>query len=111
MDRLIGPERETAAGHGSALIAGGPQVHLDPLLAFVIDRRMLECAYVESAGQLPVDPRQHIEIELRRNPLGVVIGGKQNVEGLLKVGADQQRSPDRREAGARSGETERPPSA
>ena len=49
VDRLASLELERTASRRRALIADGPQMHLDSLFAVVVDRGMFECGKVEGA--------------------------------------------------------------
>jgi hypothetical protein len=49
-------------------------MHFDAVAVAVVDRAMGERADVEIAAQFAVDAMQHVEIEARGDPGGIVIG-------------------------------------
>ena len=51
---------------------------------------MLEGAKIEIGAELAIDARQQIEIEFRRDALGVVVGGVENLRILHQIDADHE---------------------
>ena len=54
---------------------------------------MLERRKIEVAAQFAIDAHQQIEVELRGDALGVVIGAIKNVRRLFQIDADDQHRP------------------
>src|SRR5262245_53645328 len=65
-------------------------MHLDAAQLAVVESAMPERSEVEIGAQLAVDAREQVEVELRRHPARVVVGGMQARRVLLEVDADQQ---------------------
>ena len=54
---------------------GAGEMHLDPILLAIIAGVVLEGGKIEIGAELAIDARQEIEIELRGDTFGIVIGG------------------------------------
>ena len=63
-------------------------MHLDAPFGFVVNRLVPPKRKIEIRAQFPIGPHHQIEIELRRNPGGVVIRRFQNFTVLLEIDAD-----------------------
>ena len=66
------------------------EMHLDPVVRAVVEGVMLEGAEIEVGAELAVDARQEIEIEFRRDTLGVVVGVVENFGILHQIDADYE---------------------
>ena len=72
------------------MLAPRAQAHLDPLVLAVEQGHMLEVGGIEIRIQLAVEHPQHVAIELRRQPLWVVVGGLEQGGVLDEIRAHQQ---------------------
>src|SRR5260370_4815 len=66
------------------------QMHLDPPFHPVPARLVPEAAQIKIRSQFPVDARQQIQIECRRNARGIVVSQQLQFDALLQVRAEQQ---------------------
>ena len=71
-------------------IPRGAQVHLDAAEHVVPARFMDERTWRDGAVEFPVHPLDEVEVERRRDALGVVIGRDQALDRLDPIHADQQ---------------------
>src|SRR4029453_10917784 len=92
VDRLAAREGEAAAGERDDLIAAAHQVHLDPALAAVPERAVIEGGDVEVGAELAVDAVQQVAVELGRDTERVVGGRLEDGARLAQVDADQERA-------------------
>src|ERR1700694_3660818 len=67
------------------------QVHLDPALLLAEECAVRELREVEMTAHLSIDPCEQIEIERRGYSESVVVRRLDDVPGLAKIGAEQQR--------------------
>ena len=72
-------------------------MHFDAPGNGVVERDMAEAVEIEIGRQLAVDPAQQVEVELRGDALGVVVGGVQPLRILFQVDTDQHRAAAARE--------------
>ena len=71
------------------LLAG--QMHLDAVALAVVEGVVLEACEIEIAAEFAVDAREQVEIELRGDAGGIVVGGVEHFGVLHQVDADDQR--------------------
>src|SRR5262245_63563803 len=67
VDRLAGPELDGLAADLHLLAPDAGEMHLDARALAVEEGVMLEAFEIEIGAELAVDPRQDVEIELRRH--------------------------------------------
>src|ERR1700685_4339815 len=65
-------------------------MHLDPVMRAVVEGVMLEGVEIEIGAELAVDARQQVEIEFRRDTLGVIVGVVENFRILDQIDADDE---------------------
>jgi len=87
MNRLAGSEIEAAPGEADGLRAMAQQMHLDRGFRIVPAGLVLKRLNHEVRAEFSIDPREQIEIELRGHAGGIIVGGDQDVEGLLEIDA------------------------
>src|SRR5712691_1559028 len=73
-----------------ALPLPADQMHLDAAGLLVEKRAMRELRHIEVAAQLPIDSREQVEIERRRDAERIVVSRLQDFFGLAQVGSEQQ---------------------
>ena len=83
-------DRQVEVAHERRVLAAGAQAHLDPLVLAVEQRDVVEVLGIEVGRQLAIEHAQDVAVELRRHPLGVVVGGLEHARVLDQVGAHQQ---------------------
>src|SRR5205823_7016394 len=111
MDHLSLVKRERSAVEPNDLRLSADQVHLDPLLGADIVGPVREEAQVEVGGQLAVDPRQQVEVELGADSPPVVVGGPDDRLILIEVEADQESAAVPDETSDRTEQTQGRPGA
>ncbi len=67
-------------------------MHLDPTLHGIVEGVVAEGAEVERGVELAVQPREDVQIEVRRHTLGVVVRGVQQHGVLSEIGAKDYRA-------------------
>src|SRR6185503_14492213 len=73
-----------------ALLGATLDINLDPADRVVVESPMPESAQIERTAQLAINPRQHVEIECRRDTERVVISSFENRGIFLQVRAEQE---------------------
>ena len=63
------------------LVGGGPQPHLDPVVVLVPPGHVVEPVEVEVGAEVAVEDGEHVAVERRRHPGGVVVGGGPGAPG------------------------------
>src|SRR5262249_50327770 len=91
VDGLAGTEIETLAENAHLLPAQARKMHLDAAQLAIVKSVMLERARVEVSAELAIDPDQQVAIELRGDPLRVVVGGVERLRVLDEIDADDER--------------------
>ena len=91
VDGLAGAEFDHAARHPHLLPLLAGEMHLDAVALGIVEGVMAEACEIEVAVELAIDAREQVEIELRRDAGGVVIGGVEDAGVLHQVDADDQR--------------------
>src|SRR5204863_3183650 len=89
-DFLAVAKGEFTSADMDALLALAYEMHLDPALCFIVNRAMCPPRKIEVRAQLPVRPRQQIQIELRSDAGAVVVGRFQNFAALLQIDPDDE---------------------
>src|SRR5690606_38669821 len=67
-DELAAPERDASPGNRDDLVREAHQPHLDAALVLVVHGLVTERADVEIGAELAVQPVQHVQVELGRDP-------------------------------------------
>ena len=89
MDQLTRTEMDGCAGDPGFLVSQAANVDFDPPFGFVIEGDVLEPVDVEIAVELAIDALEQIEVELRRHPGPIVVGGIEDLRVLFQIDADQ----------------------
>jgi hypothetical protein len=93
VDRFARTKLDGLAADPDLLPLDAGEVHLDARTLAIEERVVLETFEIEVAAELAIDARQNVEIELRRDAGGVVIGGIEDGAVLRQVDAhDEDRS-------------------
>jgi hypothetical protein len=87
------PDRQADCRDVHDLFGGRAEPHLHPLVPLVPHGDMVERVEVEVRAELGVEHREHVLVERRGHPGGVVVGGHQGGWVLHQVGAQQERVP------------------
>src|SRR6266851_1881798 len=74
-----------------SLFACAPDINFYAPCRFIVERAMRKGAQVKLATKLPIDARQHIQIESGRHPERVVVGSFQHGLVLFQIRAQQKR--------------------
>src|SRR5712691_5886875 len=90
MDGFAGRKIEPPAGYVHELRVLALQVHLDATEDRVVKGLVAEALHLEISRELAIDPVQQVEVELRRDALGIGVGGVQSGLVLLEIHADQK---------------------
>src|SRR6185503_13922261 len=72
------------------LLAGAHEMHLDPVTLLGVESTMNEAADGEVGAELPIHDAQHVPVECRRHPTGIIVGGLDDAAGLAKIGTEEQ---------------------
>ncbi len=72
------------------LDAAALEMHLDPPFLPIAEDPVAEGLEIEPPIQLAVDPRQQVEVERRRHPQRIVVGGEQDALGFLEVRPEEK---------------------
>ena len=91
-------EAEALSGDPRLLIGEAADVDFDPPLRLVIKSHMLEAVDIDIAVELAVDAFEEVEIERRRDPGPIVVGGVEDLGVLFQIDADQHLSPGAEDA-------------
>src|SRR5262245_21105301 len=68
-------ELDNTAGNPNLLPAVAGEVHLNAMPLGIVESMMREARKIKIGVELPIHPDKQIEIEFRREPSAVVIGG------------------------------------
>src|SRR5215831_13675034 len=91
MNGFPAAEVERLAAGTNLLPRHADEMHLDAMLFLVVAREMAKTRKVEPSAKLAIDAREEVEVEGRRDPGIVVIGGGEYVRVLDQIDADDEK--------------------
>ena len=75
VDGFAGAEFDCLAGDSHPLAFAAGEMHFDPMALDVVEGLVAKGTQIEVGAELAVDASEQIQVELRGDALGVVVGG------------------------------------